>query len=99
MDNIRVVQLLKGAKENEKLIAEALGAPDMTMEEMKAFEEEKYYVARGMMAHDCNFFRLLGDALAHADIPNSKKIQAVWPQHWKENHKIGKEAYDRENLC
>ena len=54
-------------------------------------EEEKYFVSKGMRAEGGSFVASLGEALAHADLNNVRRIKTAFPEYWKEYLKIGKE--------
>ena len=58
-------------------------------------EEEKYYVSLGMRKYGGSFIQYLGEALAHADIFNTKKIKETWPEYWQDYLEIGKRISQR----
>lgn len=55
-------------------------------------EEEKYFVSQAMLKFGGSFVKALGEALAHADPQNTRKIKAAWPEYWAEYLKISKEV-------
>ena len=58
---------------------------------MENIETEKYFVAQGMRKFGGSFITALGEALAHADTNNTRKIKETWKDYWKEYIKIGQE--------
>jgi len=54
-------------------------------------EEEKYFVSRGMRYDGGSFVASLGEALAHADLNNVRKIKKAFPEYWKQYLKVGME--------
>ena len=54
-----------------------------------SLEEEKYFVSQGMRKFGGSFVKALGEALAHADPQNTRKIKATWFDYWKEYAKKG----------
>jgi len=53
-------------------------------------DDEKYYVSVGMKAQGGSFVKALGEALAHADDNNVKKIKEAWPAFWDNYLALGK---------
>ena len=60
-------------------------------------EEEKYYVAKGMLAYGGSFVKALGEALSHADPSNTHKIRYTWPEYWPEYLERGKKLQEGED--
>ena len=57
------------------------------------FEWEKQTVSMAMIKCGGSFVQVLGEALARADLKNTKKIKATWPEYWEEFLKIGDRLY------
>lgn len=45
--------------------------------------EERVYVAEGMVKYGGGFMAALGEALFRADLENTRKIKATWPEDWE----------------
>ncbi len=52
-------------------------------------EKEKYFVSKAMKEYGGSFVSALGEALAHADMPNTEKIKEAWPEYWKQYLEMG----------
>lgn len=52
-------------------------------------ETEKYFASNGMRKFGGSFVKALGEALAHADPVNTKKIMITWPDYWKKYADLG----------
>ncbi len=59
---------------------------------MENLETEKYFVSLGMRKFGGSFVQCLGEALAHANPQNTRKIKETWPDYWKEYAELGHKA-------
>lgn len=58
---------------------------------IQELEEEKYFVVNAMKKYGGSFVKALGEALAHADIPNIEKIYLAFPEYWKQYLEMGRQ--------
>jgi hypothetical protein len=51
---------------------------------IESIEDEKLPIAYAMIRFGGSFARALGKALLCADVRNTRKIKATWPDYWEE---------------
>ena len=56
---------------------------------------ESKAVAEMMIRYGGSFVSNLGEALLHADLHNTRKIKATWPEYWQEYLEAWEQEMDR----
>ena len=51
--------------------------------------DEDWWTAEAMRRRGGSFVRALGEAFAHADTDNMRRIKEAWPEYWAKYSELG----------